>query len=256
MKKSPFTSIEKVLDILSGFSKEHEEFTADEISKRLKIPLSSTYKYLDLLLKKGFLAKNDDTKKFGIGLTLFKLGNLFFANIRLTEIAFPHMRSLSELSGETVILTVIHGWESMCIEKVESTNRIRFSVARGATLPLHAGASSKILLAYQEKAFVNAFAKSAGLTAVTKNTITDFDLLIKELKKIRKKGVAISDGEADLVAIAVAAPIFDHHRTILSGISIVAPRERISQKKVPEIVDMVKDTARKISYEIGYIENE
>jgi len=256
MKKSPFTSIEKVLDILSGFSKEHEEFTADEISKRLKIPLSSTYKYLDLLLKKGFLAKNDDTKKFGIGLTLFKLGNLFFANIRLTEIAFPHMRSLSELSGETVILTVIHGWESMCIEKVESTNRIRFSVARGATLPLHAGASSKILLAYQEKAFVNAFAKSAGLTAVTKNTITDFDLLINELKKIRKQGVAISDGEADLVAIAVAAPIFDHHRTILSGISIVAPRERISQKKVPEIVDMVKDTARKISYEIGYIENE
>jgi DNA-binding IclR family transcriptional regulator len=254
MKKSPFTSIEKVLDILIGFSQEQEEFTADEISKRFNIPLSSTYKYLDILLKKGFLAKNDDTKKFGVGLILFKLGNLFHANLRLTEIAFPYMRSLSESSGETVILTVVHGWESMCIEKVESTNRIRFSVARGATLPLHAGASSKILLAYQENAFVSAFAKSAGLTELTKNTITDFDLLKKELKKIRKQGAAVSEGEADLVAIAIAAPIFDHRRTILSGISIVAPRERISQKKVPEIVDMVKDAAKKISYKIGYIE--
>ena len=255
MQKSPFTSIEKILDILKGFSQEHEEFTADEISRRYKIPLSSTYKYLDILLKKGFVAKNFDTKKFGIGLTLFKLGNLFHANIRLTEIALPYMRSLSELSGETVILTVIHGWESMCIEKVESTKRLKFSVARGATLPLHAGASSKILLAYQENTFVNAFVKTAELTALTKNTITDCDLLNKELRAIRKQGVAISDGEADLVAIAVAAPIFDHQGKILAGISIVAPRERISQKNVSEIIEMVKDTTKKISNEIGYIDS-
>ena len=255
MQKSPYTSIEKILDILKGFSQKHKELAADEISRRYQIPLSSTYKYLDILLKKGFVAKNDETKKFGIGLTLFKLGNLFHTNIRLTEIALPYMKSLSELSDETVILTVIHGWESMCIEKVETTKRLRFSVTRGATLPLHAGASSKILLAYQEETFVHAFVKTAELKALTKNTITDRDLIKKEIRAIRKQGVAMSDGEADLVAIAIAAPVFNHQGKILAGLSIVAPRERISPKNASEIIKMVKDAAKRISLDIGYIDS-
>jgi len=49
-----FSSLEKAIDILTYFYSENQEFSAQEISGRLSIPLSTTYKYLDVLLKNGF----------------------------------------------------------------------------------------------------------------------------------------------------------------------------------------------------------
>ena len=74
MKAQP-TSIEKVLDILCSFDSNHQELSVLEFSEHLNIPLSTTYKYLNILIKKGFLAKDTTTKKYSIGLTLFKIGN-------------------------------------------------------------------------------------------------------------------------------------------------------------------------------------
>ena len=68
-----FTSLEKAIDILNNFYTANQAFSAQEISSQLSIPLSTTYKYLDVLLKKGFLSKDPDTKKFFLGLTIFKM---------------------------------------------------------------------------------------------------------------------------------------------------------------------------------------
>jgi DNA-binding IclR family transcriptional regulator len=249
-----YTSIEKIIDILCSFSREHPRYTAEEISKQFKIPLSSTYKYLDILLKKGFLTKINNTKKYSIGLTIFKLGNLFSTNLGLTEYAIPHMRHLSESSGNTVMLTVVHGWESICIEKIESANRIKFTIDIGATLPLHAGASSKVLLAYQDERFISEYLKSIKLVKFTKNTITNPVYLKRDLETIRDKGFAYSDSEADVAVKAVSAPIFNHMRNILAGLAIVVPRERMSSDNFLDLIELVKTAAKKISLSFGYID--
>ena len=53
----PFTSIDRAIDILGIFNIRNQELSALQISKQLGIPLSTTYKYLDTLLKKGFFSK-------------------------------------------------------------------------------------------------------------------------------------------------------------------------------------------------------
>jgi len=252
MSKS-FTSLEKTIDILCSFDMEHQDRSAYEIYRHLNMPLSTTYKYLDMLLRKGFVSKDPDTKKFSLGLTIFKMGNLVAAKMTVLNIATPHINSLSKRSGETVILTVVHGWEALCVEEIESPKMVKLTIKRGATIPLHAGASQKILLAYQDDAFIDDMIKGRGLAVLNENTITDLAELEKELKSIRDQGYAMSDSEVDSGAGAVAAPIFDHRGKLVAGLTIAGPRDRICGKSRQKLIDTVIESAKRISSDLGYM---
>ena len=82
----PFTSIEKAFDILGMFDVRNQELSAMEISKQLNIPLSTTYKYLDTLLKKGLVSKEPGAKKYSLGLNIFKMGIVAAAKISYVDI--------------------------------------------------------------------------------------------------------------------------------------------------------------------------
>jgi len=249
----PFASLKKAIDILSLFDSEHQGFSAHEISKKSDMPLSTTYKYLDIFLKNGFLSKNVRTKKIFLGLTIFKMGLLAAEQISFVDVSVPFMDSLSKRSRETVILTVINGMEALCVDAIESPRMLRLTVKKGGTLPLHAGASQKILLAYQDKSFIDAVIERKGLVRINENTITDPEQLRSELELIRNKGFTESDLEVDSGAGAVAAPIFDHTGRLVAGLTIAGPAERILGENRQKLIDMVTDSARRISFELGHV---
>lgn len=250
---TPFASLEKAIGILSLFDFESQALSAREISKKVNIPLSTTYKYLDIFLKKGFLSKDVANKTFYVGLTIFKMGVLAAEKISLYDVAFPFMKSLNKQSGETVILTVIHDMEALCVDVIESPRMVRLTIKKGTTLPLHAGASEKILLAYQDESFIDAVNENKGLVKFNKNTITDPEQLKRELKLIRSRGFTQSDAEIDLEAAAIASPIFDQKGKVVAGLTAAGPKDRILGKKRHDLVNMVIETARKISNELGYV---
>lgn len=181
------------------------------------------------------------------------MGNIVLKRMKLVDVAVPHMKSLSDLSGETVLLTVVNDWDAMCIEKIETNRLIKLSLEQGSRLPLHAGASSKILLAYMEDSFVTGMFENVRLTKFTENTITDHNQLRKELKKIREQGYAFSDSEVDLLARAIGAPIFNYKGAIVAGITVAGPAVRLDNEYVPKVIDMVKDSAVKVSCDLGYV---
>ena len=250
----PFASIEKAIEILSLFESDQQGISAHEISKRLGMPLSTTYKYLDIFLKKEFLAKDAHTKKLFLGLTIFKMGNRAAERFSISNIAFPYMNSLSQQSRETVILTALYGMEAFCLESIESPRRVSLTVKKGTGLPLHAGSSQKILLAYQDESFIDAVIEKKGLVALNESTITDPEKLKKELELIRKQGFTQSESEVDPGAGSVAAPIFDHNGRMAAGLTLVGPADRILGKNREMLIDMVSDSAHRISLALGYVD--
>jgi len=249
----PFASLEKAIEILSLFEPEHQGLSAHEISKRLGIPLSTTYKYLDIFIRKEFLSKDMYSKKIFLGRKIFKLGNRAAERFSIVGVAFPYMNSLSQQSREAVILTVIYGMEALCVESIESPRMVSLSVKKGATLPLHAGSSQKILLAYQDESFIDTLIESRGLVKLNENTITDPQQLKRELELIREQGFAQSDSEVDSGAGAVAAPIFDHDERLAAGLTIVGPTDRILFENRDKLIGMVTDIAQRISSEIVFL---
>jgi len=251
----PYASLEKAIDILSLFDSGHQGLSASDISKSLGIPLSTTYKYLDIFLKKGFLSKDENTKNVYLGLAIYRMGIRAAEKITLVNVGLPYMNALSKESGETVILTVLYGMEALCVEEIDSPRMVRLTLQKGTILPLHAGASGKILLAYQDESFVEVMIESRGLLKLNENTITDPEQLRREMESIRKKGFAQSDSEVDSGAGSVAAPIFDHKGRVAAGLTVAGPVDRILGGNRLKLIEMVTETAQKVSLELGHVKD-
>ncbi|RPI72151.1 MAG: IclR family transcriptional regulator [Geobacteraceae bacterium] len=242
-------SLEKGLRTLLLFSIENETLSAQEISNGLKIPLSTTYRYLETLTGMGFLMKNPDRKTYQLGIMLLDLGNMVSSRMKLSEKLLPLMKSFSLLSEETILFNVISEWEAVCVESVSSRHLIILNPKMGRRLPLHAAASSKVLLAYQEDAFIDSYLARGNLAKLTENTITAPAKLKKDLAMIRKQGYAFTDEEANLGVAAVGAPVLRSNGKIAASLTIAGPRERIIEKK-NHLINLIKKFSLEVSQEL------
>jgi len=145
------------------------------------------------------------------------------AGTDLASVARPHMKRLSQETGETVILVRRSGDRAVCIERVESSSRIRLTFDVGTALPLHRGAAPKLLLAHlspaeRDTALDEAVARDPGFGPQRK-------ALMNELAVIRERGWSESHAEITSHVYAVADGIMDANG-IVAALSIVAPAFR------------------------------
>ena len=242
------------LDILLLFDTSSPALTVAEISKRLGFSQSKTYRQVRTLMKYRLLQENPGTAQYSLGLNALRIGLLAQQNLNLPTIARPLMKELSVITKETVLLTAVNGTQGVVLERVESEEPIRFSVFQaGANLPLHCGASSKILMAYLPEADWERIIAKEGLKRYTVNTITDSKGLKAHLREIRRKGYGFSDQEVDRDVRAVAAPILNGMGELVAGLSVAGPIYRISKKRLNELRKLVIEYAQKISLNIGYV---
>jgi DNA-binding IclR family transcriptional regulator len=250
----PFSTLEKVINILCLFDTRHPELSAQEIAQKVGMPLSTTYRYLKVLLNKQLLSK-DESNKFFPGLAIVKLGLVAAERISVIDIAHPHLKALAASCLETVALTVLDGLGLICIDAIESPRPVKLSVRKGSVLPLYAGSPGKAVLAFTDQSFIDRVIETTGLVKLGKNTITDRDDLERQLALIRRLGFSESDSEFDLGVASVAAPIFDHKAKVIASISAAGPSDRIAANK-PMLIEQVMETARTISSELGFGKNK
>ena len=235
------------LEVLLLFDPSTSSFSVAEISKRLRFTQSKTYRIVRTLIKYGLLREKPGTAQYFLGVNAFRIGLLAQQQFNISEIARPFMKGLSLLTKETVVLTAVNGTKGIVLDRVESEEPIRYSLFQpGASLPLHCGASSKILMAYLPEEDWETIIAKEGLKRYTPRTITNADQLKANLREIRKKGYAFSDQEADRDCRALAVPIFNEIGKLVAGLSIAAPAYRIKNKMVRSLEKKVREYAKKI----------
>ncbi len=242
--------IHKVLDILLLFKDQPQGYSAEEISQLLDIPKSTVYRYIRILHEKGLLEKAGPAE-YGLGLVLIEMGRKALASNReLRLIALPSMKRIAEETGESVSLMRRYNRRAVCIESIEGRQALRVTIERGRTQSLHAGASSKILLgalADDEWHEVLDF----PLDRFTSATITDLDTLRTHIETVREQGYAVSDGEIDVGARAVAVALVDHRKEVVAALSIEAPSSRMSDDVLAYYVDLLRHEANVIHGEFS-----
>jgi len=238
------------LEILLLFDSAHPSFSVPEIVERLHFSQSKTYRLIRALIHYGLLETQNGTGRYSLGIHILRLGLLAQQKFNTAVMALPFMRELSRLTKETVLLTSVAGNKAICLERVESEEPIRYSLfTPGASVPLHAGASSKVLLAFlPEKEWESILGE--GLQRFTPQTITDKGILKTQLKGIRSRGYAFSDQEVDRDVRAVAAPILNLRGELIAGLSVAGPAYRINKKRVHSLGTLVVQYAEKIARQI------
>jgi DNA-binding IclR family transcriptional regulator len=224
-------SSRKVLRALLAFSVDKPRHSAESLAEQIGLPLSSTYRYLGIL-REAELIDEDGRGSFVLAPRVIGLAQAARAGTDLASVARPHMKRLSQDTNETVILVRRSGDRAVCIERVESSSRIRLTFEVGTALPLHRGAAPKMLLAHLLPAecdtiLNDAVARDPGFAAHRK-------ALAGELAVIREQGWSESRAEITPHVYAAAVGIFDA-TGVVAALSFVAPvfrTPRASQAKL------------------------
>ena len=239
--------LDKTLRLLSLFGSESPEWGVTEMSDHSGLPKSTVYRILRVLLKHEFLAQDPVSKRFRLGLGALELGHHAYQGLDLRDFALPVLSAAAEKSGETVTLQVLNQSRDrvVCIERVQQSSGLHLIMDIGNTAPLHAGASSRALLAFMPDEEIEVVLSSA-LEALTPHTIISPEQLRTELQQVRDNGYAVSFEETDLGAAGVAVPIFDARGAAVASITIAGPVTRLNRETYAKYAELAIEAAATI----------
>lgn len=226
------TSLVRALRVL-GSVLDHGEARADELARQVETPVSTVYRYLRALRENGFVAETDGTYRPGPRLLREQGAHLSHTDLR--RLAHPTLQRLSEESGETALIAIRTTQSALCLDQVESPHAMRMSFRIGQQLPLHAGATSRTLLAH---------APSEVIDDVLARLRPDFDVdrLAGQLSSTRAAGITTSRAEFVPGAIAISVPVLDGERCACA-LTVAAPQSRGGaewQRRTKELLQVAR----------------
>jgi DNA-binding IclR family transcriptional regulator len=242
--------LERAFELLDLLASYREPVSLKLISEKTGLHPSTAHRILnDLTI--GRYVDRPEAGSYRLGMRLLELGNLVKARLDVREAALAPMRELHKLTHQPVNLSVRQGDEIVYIERAFS-ERSGMQVVRaiGGRAPLHLTSVGKLFLAKDEAPKVRAYAARTGLAGHTRNSITDLVRLERELTRVQQQGTARDDEELELGVRCMAAGIFDDQGTLVAGLSISAPADRLEEGWL----ERLKATAAEISAALGYRE--
>ncbi len=212
--------IDKMMDVLVHLEL-HPGATITDIVAGLVVPRTTIYRLLNTLQLHD-MVRRDAAGGYFLGRRLLSLaahvgpGKL---DIDLISLAQPHLDRLANILGEGVKLSIIDDAGILVLAAVQGRKEFALSVAPGQRMPIHAGAASKLLLAYLPTEKLHAWL-GRPLASFSSRTITDPKRLETELVRIRKQGWAQDRGENGPSIQAFAAPVFGPQGEVVAAISV------------------------------------
>jgi len=222
-----------------------------EIANALGLSKAVVHRILASLKEDGFVAIDEDSRRYSLGPAVLSLGLAYLDNLDLRTLARPSLDHLSEVTSETSTLSIRHGDTRVYVDQVTPAREVKMTVPLGRPFPLHAGGSSKAFLAFLPEDEREAYLQTHELERMTEATLTDPDVLRAELEVIRKRGFARSLGERQAGAGSVAAPVFDHEGRPVAVVSVCGPLERFRQEADDAAKQLLEHT-REISRRLGF----
>jgi DNA-binding IclR family transcriptional regulator len=196
------------------------------IAERAGLPRSTVQRIVAALAAEGLLLSSGEAGTIRLGPQLHALAE--GARFDVVEIAHPHLKQLSEQTGETVDLAVFRRDHMVFVDQIVGQQRLRAVSAVGEPFPLHCTANGKAALALLGDDQI-AELLAAGLQRFTPATLVSKAALRRDIASIRKTGLAKDREEHSAGISAVGAAIRDLTGAIYA-VSIPMPSVRFDER--------------------------
>ncbi len=250
------TAVQRALRLLKLFDADRRELSLAEMSRLTGINKSTVMRTLSTLAEDHYVAYDETTQRYRLGIELFRLGNLVSEAMDLRGVAKPYIEAAGEEAGLIVhlglldrqeIVIVEKHWPSVYRDSVTMVSRV------GGIVPLHCTGVGKVLLAFREEAEARRMLQNVELTQYSERTITSIPELMGELRATRERGYAINDGEHEPYIKCYTMPIFDHEDRVVAAMSLTGLRDVINQRDREAVLAVLRRATAGISKGLGYV---
>lgn len=244
-------SLERALAIIEQLAHSREGLGISTISRDLSLPPSTVHRLVNTLAHLGYVSQVAGQR--------YRLSSKFATMCRglqedseLRQIVRPHLENICSQTKETANLVILDAHEAVYIDKVDSPRFLRVFSRIGHRAPLYCTAVGKILLADMNADAFDQYLGQIDLVPLTRHTISSHDALRNEIVTISMQGYALDLEECELGAQCVAVGVKGRDGRIVAAISVSGPAVRFDRNSMNEALQVLHESARKISWELGY----
>ncbi|MGW6458369.1 IclR family transcriptional regulator [Streptomyces sp. NPDC055078] len=230
-RRTVLHTLERGLHVLEAVAAADGTATAKVLSRQLGIKIGTCYHLLRTLLAGEYLVRLPGGH-YDVGPRAASLGR----HLQRRSGPSPELAVvLTRLHNRTHETSYVSGWyHGTLILQHYLSGLHHLSVGNldvGYTGQLHARASCKAVLAFLPEDQVTALFDGVVLEPVTSRTITDHDLLITELARVRRQGYALDLEEFSDGVCCVSAPFFNSAGSPAGAFTVSVPVSRFPDRQ-------------------------
>lgn len=233
----------RILNLLQGARK----LGISELAAALELPPSTVHGLVKSLQGHGLVAQEPVGNRYVLGPALLKLSSVYLDTLEVRSRSIRWMHELSRTTGLASRLGVSSTGDVLVIHHERRPDGSEQMPETGLSLPAHATALGKVLLAYDDE--MQEVALSGELADLTGETTTDRVALRNELRDVRRQAMSRENEEAVLGDAGLAVPVTDEDGRVIAALGVVLPSEQYPPDEM--VVRELRDAARSISRDMG-----
>ncbi|MDR3567356.1 MAG: IclR family transcriptional regulator C-terminal domain-containing protein [Syntrophobacteraceae bacterium] len=241
-KPSPAPAVDRAFVILKFLAGAREPQGVSALARTLGIGKSSVHGILQGLLAAGAV-EDAGGRKYRLGPLFEELARNRRDGRSLPEICRPYLAGLVQQMGYTGVFGVVDSDRFRIVSVVEGSGAFQVKAVQGGYIPLLAGATGKVVLAF------GAAAMPDVLPRFTEDSMADAAALAEELSQVRARALALDRSEYLRGVYAAAAPILQGDR-LLAILLSMGFQDQLGEEGLIALGRAVAQAARSASIEL------
>jgi IclR family transcriptional regulator, pca regulon regulatory protein len=226
------SSLERGFRVLRVFDQFSVEMTPSEVAGKTGLPRAASRRVLLTLCDLGYAIS--DGKYFRLTPKVLDLAHGYLAKTRIRYLIDPVMRDTVSAIGDSCILAVRDGGDSIAIACYNSATFGAVNVNFGFRIPLYVSTPGRVLLANLSVQELGDYLSSVTPAAFTSRTVTGKRALREQFARIRTDGYAVGREEFELGVYAVAVPLKTRSGRTVAAITCIGNLAKLQEPKALE----------------------
>ncbi len=202
----------------------------------------TVHRLLKTLIDEKAIEQDPHTRRYLIGPELALLGIARTRRFPILSSAASYLAQLAQHVGDTVFLSIRHGYDSICIGRQTGHHPIQvLSIDVGARRPLGVGVSGVALLSQlapeEVESVIDANARRLELHHLSRDDLSE------RVRAARQCGYAYVPSGVRPGTSAVAVPVTAANGAPLAAVTITAMAERLSLERLPHVLALMREQA-------------
>lgn len=230
MAKGIVKSAERVMAIFEAFETERRFLNISDLVAILNFPQSSVSMLMKTLVASGHMDFDSETRTFRPSPRLAFLGHWSLGHGEIVEQIQTVMRSLSDETGETILLGAQNGIYMKYLSVVDSPNNINLKIHSGLMRLMHQTCLGRMLLTLKSDDEIGRFLRRVNAEVAEDSMKAKESDILEIVALARKQGYIHSDSLASAGAgvVGVLLPLPVHGRHLAVGVG--GPAHRIDER--------------------------
>jgi len=233
--------------------RDRTEVGVTDAARHLGVGPSTAHRLLATLQQHGFAEQTHGGRRYRLGPSMTASSDTQAID-HCAEVAHPFMQQLRDESQETVHVSVLNGARATFVAAIESPLMVRVASRVGTSIPAHASAAGKVLLAELSDEELAELYPDEELTGATRAGIRTRTALEDELRRVRADGLGRNIGESEDGLAALAVPIPRPGGRVLCSLTLTGPLARFDpgSPREHELCAMLRHHAGQVAKNLAY----